>query len=461
MDPSRADAGTKPVNEDSGRNGLALFADLYELTMLQAYFEEDMAEDAVFSLFVRRLPARRNFLLACGLDTVLDYLENLRFSDEDIAYLKSLGQFSDRFLAWLRDFRFAGNVYAVREGTPVFPNEPILEVVAALPQAQIVETFVMNQIHLQTLLATKAQRVVTAADSRPVIDFGARRMHGIDAALKAARAFYIAGVAATSNVLAGKRYGVPVAGTMAHSYIQAHEDETAAYRAFAKLYPGTVLLVDTYDTLAGVHKVIDLAETLGGDFKVKAVRLDSGDLLALSKQTRLLFDEAGLDRVEIFASGGLDEYAVAELVSSGAPIDGFGVGTSMGVSSDAPDLDIAYKLCEYAGKGRLKLSTGKPVLPGRKQVFRISEDEQDVRDLIGRADEDLPGRPLLTLCMREGKRLSPGTFDLDNARSHAQQQIARLPARIRALAGAGAPYPVEVSPALADFQRRVQDEVAS
>lgn len=459
MNRLNADVRTKHSVGGADHNELALFTDLYELTMLQAYVEEDMMKDAVFSLFVRRLPHRRNFLLACGLDTVLDYLETLRFGSDDIAYLASLGMFSDRFLSWLRDFRFTGAVYAVPEGTPVFANEPILEVVAPLPQAQLVETLIMNQIHLQTVLASKARRVVTAAAGRPVVDFGPRRMHGIDAALKAARAFYIGGVAATSNVLAGKRYGVPVAGTMAHSYIQAHENEAAAFRAFAQLYPDTVLLVDTYDTLAGVLKVIELARGLGGDFKVKAVRLDSGDLLALSREARRLLDEAGLDKVEIFASGGLDEEAIAELVSSGAPINGFGVGTNMGVSSDAPSLDIAYKLCEYAGKGRLKLSTGKPVLPGRKQIFRLTKDEQDIRDTIARADEELPGRPLLAPVMRAGKRLPSGTVNLETARQYAREQIARLPAAITNVACAKPAYAVEVSAALLEFQKKVAEQV--
>ncbi len=440
---------------------LALFTDFYELTMLQAYFEEGMTEEAVFSLFVRRLPARRNFLLACGLDTVLGYLESLRFGDDALAYLAALGKFSDHFLDWLRDFRFTGDVYAVPEGTPVFANEPLLELVAPIQQAQLVETFVMNQIHLQTVLATKAQRVVTAALGRPVIDFGARRIHGIDAALKAARAFYIGGAVATSNVLAGQQFGVPVTGTMAHSYIQAHQDEAAAFRAFAQLYPDTVLLVDTYDTLAGVGKVIALAKTLGEDFKVKAVRLDSGDLLALSREARRLLDKAGLSKVEIFASGGLDEDRVAELLSAGAPIDGFGVGSSMGVSNDAPVLDMAYKLCEYAGQGRLKLSTGKPVLPGRKQVFRMTENERDLRDVIARADEDLPGRALLVPVMRHGERLETGRVNLESARKYAQQQIARLPNHLCAITQARSPYPVEVSQALLLFQKTVKDRVAT
>ena len=460
MNPDRADFGPKALNECTKANGLALFTDLYELTMLQAYFEEGMNEEAVFSLFVRCLPSRRNFLLACGVDTVLDHLETIRFSEEDLSYLATLGLFSDSFLTWLRDFRFTGEVDAVPEGTPVFANEPILEVVAPLPQAQILETVIMNQIHLQTVLASKAQRVVSAADGRPVVDFGARRMHGIDAALKGARAFWIGGVASTSNVLAGKLYGVPVAGTMAHSYIQAHDDEGTAFRAFAQIFPRTTLLVDTYDTLNGIRKVIDLAKSLGDDFNVKAVRLDSGDLLALARETRRLLDDAGLENIEIFASGGLDEDAIAALLSSGAPIDGFGVGTSMGVSSDAPDLDIVYKLCQYAGKGCLKLSTGKPVLPGRKQVFRMAEGESDVRDVIGCADEHSVGRPLLVPMMREGKRLPSAAIDLSAARTYAREQVARLPERVRKMAAADPPYPVEVSKQLSDLQKRIIKDLA-
>ena len=294
------------------------------------------------------------------------------------------------FTQWLEEFRFTGDVDAVPEGTPVFENEPILEVTAPIAQAQLAETFVMNQVHLQTVLASKAARVVTAAEGRSVVDFGPRRMHGIDAAIKAARAFHIAGVAATSNTLAGHIYGVPVARTMAHSFVQAAQNEMEAFRAFTALYPETILLVDTYDTLQGVRHVIALARELGDAFKVRAVRLDSGDLADLATRTRAILDEAGLQRVEIFASGSLDEDTIAEIVAEGAPITGFGVGTSMGVSQDAPGLDIAYKLCAYGGRGRLKLSTGKPVLPSRKQVFRIEEDGRAVRDVIARAEEVLP-----------------------------------------------------------------------
>ena len=441
--------------------GPALFTDLYQLTMLQAYFEERMTERAVFSLFVRRLPPNRNVLVACGLDTVLDYLETLRFSQHDLAYLGTLKIFSDRFLARLAEFRFTGDVHAVREGTPVFANEPILEVEAPLPEAQLIETYVMNQVHLQTMLASKAHRVVEAARGRSVIDFGARRMHGTDAALSAAHAFWIAGVNATSNVLAGNRFGIPVAGTLAHSYIQAHGNEAAAFRAFAELYPDTVLLIDTYDTLTGVKKVIDLAKELGEDFKIRAVRLDSGDLLDLSLRVRNALDQAGLSRVQVFASGSLDEHEIDALLTSGAPIDGFGVGTAMGVSADAPYLDIVYKLTSYAGDGRVKLSANKPVLPGRKQVFRISDGDRDTGDTIGRAGEDLPGRPLLESVMRDGKRLTPPTANLAEIRSYTAEQIARLPKSVRGLPEADPPYPVEISPKLNAYHHEVIRETAA
>ena len=457
---STADTTNRREGANSPHN-LALFTDLYQLTMLQAYFEERMTEKAVFSLFVRRLPPNRNFLIACGLDTVLDYLETLCFTDQDLAYLESLCMFSDRFLAWLADLRFTGDLHAVREGTPIFANEPILEVEAPLPEAQLIETYLLNQVQLQTMLASKAHRVLTAARGRSVIDFGARRMHGADAALNAARAFWIAGVNATSNVLAGKRFGIPVAGTMAHSYIQAHRDESAAFRAFANLYPNTVLLIDTYDTLAGVKKVIELAKRLGDDFKVRAVRLDSGDLLDLSQHVRTALDNAGLNHIEIIASSSLDEYEIDRLISSGAPIDGFGVGTAMGVSADAPYLDIVYKLASYAGEGRVKLSASKPVLPGRKQVFRMSDGDHDSGDIIGRAAEDLPGRPLLEQVMRDGTRLGEKTHDLNDTRRYAAEQIARLPDAVRDLRESDPPYSVEISRELSDYHQEVVRKTAA
>lgn len=426
-----------------------LVTDLYALTMLQAYFEEQMSGTAAFSLFVRRLPERRNFLLACGLDDVLTFLETLRFDQPALAYLASLERFSDRFLRYLESLRFTGNVFAVPEGTPVFANEPILEIEAPIGEAQLVETLVMNQVHVQTMLASKAARVVEAAQGRPVVDFGLRRMHGIDAGIKAVRAYHIAGVDATSNVAGGQAYGVGLAGTMAHSYVQAHDDEYDAFRAFARLYPETTLLVDTYDTLAGVRKVIDLARELGTDFRVRAVRLDSGNLGDLAVGARAMLDDAGLHRVEIFASGGLNEDEIARLVTAAAPIDGFGVGSDMAVSRDAPGLDIVYKLVEYAGRPRLKLSPGKAVLPGRKQIFRVEEDGLAAHDVLGLRDESPLGRPLLQCVMVDGQRGAVGRVTLDAARSRAARELDRLPARIRGLNPSDPPYAVEVSAALA------------
>lgn len=434
-------------------DNVALLTDFYELTMLQAYWREAMHQEATFSLFVRKLPGARNYLLACGLDDALRYLERLRFTPEDLEYLTTFDTFSADFLDWLADFRFTGDVYAVPEGTPVFADEPLLEVVAPLPEAQLAETFIMNQVHLQTVLASKAARLTTAAGHRAVVDFGLRRMHGADAGLKAARAFYIAGIAATSNVLAGRVYGIPVTGTMGHSYIQAHDREADAFRAFAELYPSTILLVDTYDTIDGVKEVVRLAGALGDRFQVRGIRLDSGDLGALAFACRDLLDDAGLEHVEILASGGLDEFAIAKIVESGAPITGFGVGTDLGVSRDEPALDIAYKLTDYAGRGRLKLSSGKEVLPGRKQIFRVERDDQAVEDILARPDEQQPGRPLIRRVMEGGRRTC--REPLAEIRERACRETARLPRPIQALAAAAPAYPVRVSRALAAYRDAV------
>ena len=416
--------------------------------MLQAYFEGQMSETAVFSLFVRRLPERRNYLLACGLEDVLDFLEAFQFDDAALVYLESLGRFSDRFLRHLAHLRFTGDVYAVPEGTPIFPPEPIVEVAAPIVEAQVIEAVVMNHIHLQTVLASKASRVVEAARGRQVVDFGMRRMHGVETSLRAARAFHVAGVAATSNVAAGQAYGLHVAGTLAHSYIQAHDDEYDAFRAFAQLYPDTTMLVDTYDTLGGIRKVVDLARELGPDFRVSAVRLDSGDLGTLAFDARRILDAAGLQRVNIFASGGLNEDEIARLIAAGAPIDGFGVGTDMGVSRDAPALDIAYKLVEYAGRGRVKLSPGKAILPGRKQIFRVEHHGLADHDVLGRHDEADHGRPLIRQVMKDGVRLPEGRVILAEARECARRELDRLPARVRHIEAAQPPYRVDVSAAL-------------
>ena len=434
----------------------ALFADLYELAMLQAYFDEGLRDEAVFDLYVRELPEQRNYLLACGLDDALAYLERCSFSDDALAYLDSLGRFSPAFLDSLADFHFSGDVHAVPEGTPVFAGEPIMELVAPLPEAQLAETFLINQIQLQTMIASKGVRTVAAAAGRTLVDFGARRAHGTDAALKAARALSIAGFDATSNVFAGQAYGIAVSGTMAHSYVQAHDDELAAFRAFVASHPDTTLLVDTYDTVGGVEAVIRLARELGDNFRVRALRLDSGDLASLARSARRMLDDAGLDRVELFASGGLDEHSIAALVAAGAPIDGFGVGTRVDTSDDAPYLECVYKLVAYAGRGRIKLSSAKATLPGRKQVYRVVEGGEAVRDVIARHDEPLAGEPLMVQVMEGGCRLPAGEESLDAIRERARVEIARLPARLRALEPTQPPYPVGVSAALRASEREVR-----
>jgi nicotinate phosphoribosyltransferase len=447
------------ANAPIGNRGLALFTDLYELTMLQAYFERGMREKAIFDLFFRRLPSGRNYLLACGLADALDYLESLHFDEDDIAYLRDLKRFSEPFLASLRAFRFTGDVHAVPEGTPVFPNEPLLQVEAPLPEAQLAETFLMNQIHFQTLAASKAARVVHAAQGRTVVDFGMRRMHGTDAGLKGARAFHVAGVDATSNVLAGSLYGVPVAGTMAHSFVQAFDDEREAFRAFARTFRDSIVLVDTYDTLEGVRRVIELMREPGSDFAVRGIRLDSGDLAKLALEARRLLDAAGLARVEIFASGGLDEHSIAGLVSEGAPIDGFGVGSRMGVSADAPYLDMAYKLSSHAGRGRIKLSPKKSNLPGAKQVFRTARGDRAAGDVLAARGEVVEGRPLLVPVMRAGRRCEAGEAGLAEARRRAREELEHLPAACRRLEPMEAPYPVELSAALATETERLRQEL--
>lgn len=422
-----------------------LFTDLYELSMAQAYWHEGFTDEAVFSLFFRKLPRDRGYVIAAGLDDVLEGLQSWSYDREALKYLATLPGFRNKFLHWLGELRFTGDVWAVPEGTPVFPQEPLLEIRAPIAQAQLVESFVMNQIHLQSVLATKASRVVAAAAGRPVVDFAMRRMHGADAALQGARAFYIGGAAATSDVAAGQRYGIPVNGTMAHAFVQAHDRELDAFREYATLYPETTLLVDTYDTLEGVRNVIRLAEELGEDFRISAIRLDSGDLAALAHQARAMLDDAGLERVRIVASGGLDEHEIARLLEAEAPIDGFGVGTSMGVSEDAPTLDLAYKLTSYGGSGRFKSAPGKAVYPGRKQIFRFAEGGA-VEDTVARHDEDHPGDPLLSLVMQGGeRRTAPDSLDAIQARcSAALQQLPTAARRLRQ----PQPIPVRISEAL-------------
>ncbi len=423
--------------------GAALFTDLYEITMAEAYLDEGLTDAAIFELFFRRLPPTRSYALLAGLEHVLDYLETFAFDDAQIDWLRSLGKFREPFLAQLRHMRFTGEVWAIPEGTIVFGHEPVLQVVAPIAEAQLIETFLINQLHVCTVIASKASRVVDAAQGRVIADFGARRAHGYEAGLELARSAYLAGAASSSNLLACQRYGIPPSGTMAHSFVQAHTDERRAFETFARLYPGTTLLVDTYDTLGGVRKVVEVARA-GGE--VGAIRLDSGDLDALSREARKILDAAGLQHIRIVASGDLDEYAIEELVAAGAPIDGFGVGTRMSTSVDAATLGFVYKLVEYAGVGRAKLSEHKVLHPGRKQVFRCEKDGVMTHDVIGRFDEEPPGRPLLVPVFRDGKRLHHES--LETIRARALREREALPRELRSFDPPKASYRVEVSEAL-------------
>lgn len=437
----------------------ALFADFYEFTMLRAYFELNLTQTATFSLFVRKLPKARNYLLACGVSDLLDDLEALRFGDEEIGRLRPLAEFSEPFLDWLRGFRFRGDIVAMREGTPFFDEEPILEVTASLPEAQLIETLVLNRIGSQSIFASKAARVVAAAKGRPVSDFGARRAQGIDTAIQGARAFFIAGVASTSNVASGLTYGLPLEGTMAHSFIEACGSERAAFDSFLKIFPNATLLVDTYDTLAGVENAIAVAKARGDGCGLRAIRLDSGDLGELSRGARMRLDEAGLPHVVIVGSGGLNEHQIERLLAEGAPIDVFGVGSDMAASADAPTLDIAYKLTEYADRPLMKLSSGKRSLPGRKQVFRQFADGVAVRDVIALREENVEGQPLLHPVMAGGRRVEHERFTLVESRDYARGAIAGLPRECRSLSAPLTPYPVAISDALAQLEEKTKERL--
>ena len=426
-----------------------LLTDLYELTMLQAYFEQRMNGPAVFEIFVRKLPPHRNFLVAAGLVQVLDYLAKLRFTAEDLEWLNGCGRFTRPFIESLGDLRFTGNIDAMAEGTAFFADEPILRVSAPLREAQLVESRIMNLIHYETLVASKAVRSVLAAPDRLLVDFGLRRAHGAEAGLLSARASYLAGFSGTATVEAARQFGIPAYGTMAHSYVQAHADERAAFESFVRAQPdNAVLLIDTYDTERAAHIVVELASELKNEgVAIKGVRIDSGDLGDHSRRVRAILDAAGLPDITIFASGNLDEYRLQELVGRQAPIDGFGVGTRMNTSADAPYLDCAYKLQEYEGRPRRKRSEGKATWPGRKQAFRqYGADGRVAGDVLTLATEKLSGAPLLSPVMRDGGLLAAPPA-LSSARAHASSELARLPQRLRSLDDAD-PYAVDIAPVL-------------
>lgn len=426
-----------------------LTTDLYELNMVQAYLDHGEDKEAVFEFFIRRLPERRGFLLAAGLEDALAYLETLRFSEADIGWLKGTGRFRANLLDYLAAFRFTGDIHAMPEGTVCFPNEPLIRITAPLPMAQLIETRLINILHFETMVASKAARMVLAAPGKILSDFGLRTAHGAEAGLFSARASYIAGFGSAANVHAGERYGIPIVGTMAHSFVQVHDDETKAFENFARARPeGVVLLIDTYDTQAGARKVVALAPRLKADgIAIRGVRIDSGDLVAMAKKVRGILDAGGLKDVIILASGGINEDVLQKMMAAQAPIDGFGIGVNLDASIDAPSLDCAYKLQDYAGRPRRKLSEGKVTWPGRKQVWRrTGADGRIAGDTLSLESDKQAGETLIEPVMRAGRRLHP-VPTLAQTRERAARELARLPEPLRRLQ-MGFDYPVGIAEAL-------------
>ncbi len=428
-----------------------LLADLYELTMSAAFFENNFNPVASFELFVRRLPHNRGYLITAGLEQALEFVESARFSDADVEYVRrhpSFRHISGNFFDYLRRWKFTGEIWAMPEGTPAFANEPLLRVTAPIIEAQLLETYLLASITFQTSIATKAARVVEAAAGRDVIEFGSRRAHGPEAGVLAARAAYVGGCHGTSNVDAGFRFGIATQGTLAHSYVMAFRDETEAFASYARAFPdSSVLLIDTYDVLAAVGKII------AAGLRPRGVRLDSGDLVALSKQVRRKFDHAGLQDTKILASGDLDEFKITELLAGGAPIDGFGVGTALATSLDAPALGGVYKLVEVKGlKGknyRAKFSADKVTYPDTKQVFRFrNADDSYARDLIAGADEHCDAEALLKPVMQNGRRCGE-TESLEQIRQRGAREFKCIPREYRHYTNP-AEYPVAIS---AELQR--------
>ena len=432
-----------------------LFTDLYELTMAASYFAHGVSDTATFSLFIRDVYATRNYFVAAGLEQVLDELAAFQFSDPDISYLQSTGRFSLHFLDRLVQLRFTGNVYAMPEGTVFFANEPVMEVTAPIVEAQLIETFVLNTVGFQTMIASKAARCFHTADGRPLIDFSMRRTQGQDAGIKVARSTFIAGFAATSNVLAGKIYGIPISGTMAHSYVSAFDDERDAFFAYADTFPDhSIFLIDTYDSIEGARHAAAVAKEMKKKgHALLGVRLDSGDMVSLSQKVRKILDDAGLYDVEIFASSGFDEFKIAKVISEGAAIDAFGVGTKVGVSADAPFVDVVYKMVRFKGRDVRKLSPGKVTLAGEKQVFRKSDQNgRYLEDIIGQRNEVIAeGKPLLEKVMENGKLLRPHP-QLQTLQETFQENFAALVDRYKSIKD-HKEYPVKLSTRLENLQK--------
>ena len=439
-----------------------LLTDLYQLTMLQGYYDQDMEEDAVFEFFVRKLPACRNFCLSAGLEQTLEFLEDLHFTQEELAWLAGQDRFTNEFLDYLAGLSFQGDVHAMPEGTVFFPDEPILRITAPLPQAQLVETRIINIMHFQTMIASKAVRMTLAAPGKLLVDFGLRRAHGAEAGLLAARASYLAGFTGTSTVMAGPEFDIPIYGTMAHSFVQAHVNEMEAFMHFAEAQPkNTVLLLDTYDTEAAAEKVVVLAPKLKEKgISIKAIRLDSGDLAEHARKVRRILDAAGLTEVSIFSSSSLDEHALRNFTEANAPIDGFGIGTRMDTSSDAPYLDCAYKLEEYAGIARRKRSEGKATWPGRKQVYRYYDDNGIMSyDFLTVENDKQEGKSLIKQYMQKGKRLEQSP-PLSLIRDYVKAELATLPDSLKKL-DKQEQYPVRISRALQELTDKVDTQGSS
>jgi len=441
-------------------SNMSLFTDFYELAMCASYFDNNKLEPATFDLFIRNMPLNRSYFLFVGLEQVLLFLKSIKFTDKQLIFLKKHGFHCD-FLDYLKNFRFNGDILALPEGNIVFQNEPLIRITAPIIEAQLIETFLLNTINLQTMIATKASRIVNAAKGKPVIEFGLRREHGIDAGMKVARCSFIAGCKGTSNVLAGKQYGIPIFGTMAHSFIMSYNKEIDAFRAFTKTFPdNTTLLIDTYDEIAGVNNAILVAKELEkSGYKIGGVRLDSGNLVKISKQVRELLDDNDLKYVKVFASGDLDEYKISDLLTNSAKIDVFGVGTKLGTSADRPYLDVIYKLCEIMDeKGDfspiMKLSEGKSTLPGRKQIYRFTDKTGYFDyDIIALEEEDLSGDPLLEKVMEKGELI----YDLPSLktiRNNAKENLQKLPNKYKTLTSAPE-YPVRLSQHLYSMTRKL------
>ncbi len=423
-----------------------LLTDLYELNMVQAYLDRGEDGEAVFEFFVRRLPARRSFLLAAGLADAIEYLTTLQFSAAEIDWLKKTGRFRSNLLDYLAGLRFTGDVHAIPEGSVCFANEPMIRITAPLPQAQLVETRLINILHYQTLIASKAARMVLAAPGKILSDFGLRTAHGAEAGLFSARASYLAGFAGAANVQAGERYGIPIVGTMAHSYVQVHDDEMQAFENFARARPeGVILLIDTYETEQGARKVVELAPRLQADgIAIRGVRIDSGDLTASARKVRAILDAGGLRDIIILVSGGINEDVLQNMRKVGAPIDGFGIGVNLAASVDVPALDCAYKLQEYAGKPRRKLSEGKVTWPGRKQVWRTYDADGRMRgDILSLESDAQPGEPLVVPIMHGGKLIAP-LPTLAQSRERAARDLKRLAGPLARLES-GFEYTVQVA----------------